>query len=117
VDELPVLAVAAAMARGTTIVSDAAELRVKESDRIEASVSVVRGMGVQAESSPDGFVIEGGGPAAKAGFHLNANGDHRVAMSAVVAGLVTSGETHIADVDCIATSFPDFLPLIESLRV
>jgi 3-phosphoshikimate 1-carboxyvinyltransferase len=117
VDELPVLAVAAAMARGTTVVGDAAELRVKESDRIDASVSLVRGMGVQAESSPDGFVIEGGGPGIKAGFDVDANGDHRVAMSAVVAGLVTSGETHIAGVDSIATSFPDFLPLIESLRV
>jgi 3-phosphoshikimate 1-carboxyvinyltransferase len=111
IDELPVLAVAAAFAEGITTVRDAAELRVKESDRIEAIVGGLRAIGVEAESRPDGFVVQGGG--ARGGEVLT-HGDHRIAMAFSVAGLrVPVGIDECASVQ---TSYPDFFAELERVR-
>ncbi len=108
IDELPVLAVAGALAQGTTIIRDAAELRVKESDRIEAIVENLRAMGARVETRPegDGLVIHGGVPLR--GARLKSFGDHRIAMAFAIAGLFADGETIIDGTECVATSYPGF---------
>jgi len=117
IDELPILAVAAAFASGETRISDAAELRVKESDRISSTVGFLRAMGVQVEEMPDGMVIEGGGVDAELlPTRVHAGGDHRIAMSAAVAGLRVRGETQVEGAHSIATSFPQFPTILESVR-
>ncbi|HEY5950699.1 MAG TPA: 3-phosphoshikimate 1-carboxyvinyltransferase [Kofleriaceae bacterium] len=115
IDELPILAVLAARARGTTVVRDAEELRVKESDRIATTCAMLRGFGVACEAHPDGFTVEGrpDGPLEPARVH--AEGDHRIAMAAAVAGLVASGTTHIDDADNVATSYPGFAAALTQL--
>ncbi|HWP35043.1 MAG TPA: 3-phosphoshikimate 1-carboxyvinyltransferase [Thermodesulfobacteriota bacterium] len=114
IDELPVLAVAAACAEGTTVIRDAEELRVKETDRIASMVEVLARLGAAVRATPDGMVIEGGRPLR--GARVASRGDHRTAMAAAVAGLVAAGETTVEDVACIDTSFPGFATLLESLR-
>jgi 3-phosphoshikimate 1-carboxyvinyltransferase len=116
IDELPVLAVAAALADGETRIRDAAELRVKESDRIAATVRLLQAMGVDAEEQPDGMIIRGTAGASLAPAEVAADGDHRIAMAAAVAGLCGRGETVVNGTTCIATSFPAFPRLIEQLR-
>jgi 3-phosphoshikimate 1-carboxyvinyltransferase len=106
IDELPVFALIATQAHGQTVVKDAAELRVKETDRIATTVSELRKMGAQIEETPDGFVVEG--PTLLHGARVNSHGDHRLAMALAVAGLLADGVTSIEDVDCIADSFPGF---------
>jgi 3-phosphoshikimate 1-carboxyvinyltransferase len=115
IDELPILAVLAARARGTTVVRDAEELRVKESDRIATTCAMLRSFGVTCEAHPDGFTVEGrpDGPLEPGNVH--AEGDHRIAMAAAVAGLVASGTTHIDDADNVATSYPGFAAALTSL--
>ena len=115
VDELPILAVAAAHAAGDTVVRNAAELRVKESDRISNSAAIVRGMGVGVETAADGFTVVGEGMRAMESFEVDATGDHRIAMSAVVAALSGKGETVIHGAESIASSFPQFMPLLEDI--
>ena len=105
IDEFPVLAVAAACARGTTVIGGAAELRVKESDRIAAMAAGLRSLGVQVEERTDGAVIEGG---ALRGGAIDSLGDHRIAMAFAVAGQCVDGEVAIKDVANVATSFPGF---------
>jgi 3-phosphoshikimate 1-carboxyvinyltransferase len=116
IDELPVLAVAAAAADGETEVRDAAELRVKESDRIAALASELGRMGARVEERPDGFRVEGRGrrPALR-GARVRSFGDHRLAMALVVAGLSADGETLVEDADCIATSYPGFVAACRQL--
>jgi 3-phosphoshikimate 1-carboxyvinyltransferase len=112
IDEMPILAVAAACAEGPTVVRDAAELRVKESDRIRALASELGKMGVAIEERPDGFRIAGRPPGAGAPFRaarVSSWGDHRLAMALVVAGLLADGPTIVEGIDCIATSYPDFV--------
>ena len=106
IDELPVIAVAATQAHGTTTVHDASELRVKESDRITALVTELRKLGAQIEELPDGFEVHG--PSPLHGSVVDAHGDHRLAMSLAVAGLVAHGETTILGTDSIPVSFPGF---------
>jgi 3-phosphoshikimate 1-carboxyvinyltransferase len=106
IDELPVLAVAGALANGTTIIRHAAELRVKETDRIAAIAHNLRIMGVQVIEMADGLEIHG--PAPLRGAKLASFGDHRIAMAFAVAGLFADGETVIQDADCIRTSYPNF---------
>ena len=106
VDEIPVFAVAAALAAGPTTIRDAAELRVKEVDRIAAIVKELRGFGVQIEQRPDGVIIQGG--ASLSGCHCDSWGDHRMAMALAVAALAAEGSTTIADPFCVSSSFPDF---------
>jgi 3-phosphoshikimate 1-carboxyvinyltransferase len=110
IDELPLLAVAASQAEGTTEVSGAAELRVKESDRIAAMVSGLRVLGARAEETPDGMVIEG--PATLGGGAIDSLGDHRVAMSFAIAGLVSADGVRVGRWSCVDTSFPGFLDVL-----
>jgi 3-phosphoshikimate 1-carboxyvinyltransferase len=108
IDEFPILFIAAAAASGTTRVTGAAELRVKESDRIAVMAKGLRALGVAITETPDGAVIEGG---AIGGGDVDSAGDHRCAMSFAVAGLVAGGEVRIADCANVATSFPGFVEL------
>ena len=107
VDELPVLCIAAAAAEGETMIRDAAELRAKESDRIAAMAQELRKMGVEIKEHPDGMTIRGG--KGLRGAVCSSHGDHRVAMSMAVAGLIAEGETTITDAEWIDTSFPGFV--------
>jgi 3-phosphoshikimate 1-carboxyvinyltransferase len=115
VDELPILAVAAAHALGPTVVVDAGELRVKESDRIRGIASIVAGMGIDIETHGTGFVVNGLGTRQMQAFEVDATGDHRIAMSGVVAGLSGKGETVIHGADSIGSSFPQFMSILENL--
>jgi 3-phosphoshikimate 1-carboxyvinyltransferase len=106
IDELPVLAVAAAVADGETIIKDAAELRVKESDRIAALARELGAIGARVEAQPDGLAIRGV-PVLRGG-RAQSGGDHRVAMAVAVAGLRAAAPVTVDDTDCIRTSFPGF---------
>jgi 3-phosphoshikimate 1-carboxyvinyltransferase len=108
IDEIPILAVAAAMAEGTTVFRDAAELRVKESDRIASMVAALSAVGVSAEPLPDGLAVHGRGGEPLDGGHIDAHGDHRIAMAMAVAGLVSRSPVVIAGWDAVATSYPTF---------
>jgi 3-phosphoshikimate 1-carboxyvinyltransferase len=110
IDEIPVLCVAAAYAEGTTVIRDAAELRVKESDRIATMAAELRKMGVAVTESPDGMEITG--RESLTGALSESHGDHRVAMSMAVAGLAARGETSVRDAGWIETSFPGFERLL-----
>jgi 3-phosphoshikimate 1-carboxyvinyltransferase len=111
IDEFPALFVAAAAAQGRTIVRGAAELRVKESDRIATMAAGLQALGVRIEETPDGAIIDGG--TFRAGT-VDSHGDHRIAMSFAAAGLVARGEVIIRDCANVATSFPGFLELANS---
>jgi len=106
IDELPVIAIAAAHAEGTTVIRDAAELRVKESDRIATIAGELRKMGAVVRELPDGMEITG--KERLAGAVCESHGDHRIAMSMAMAGLAASGETTVKDTAWIETSFPGF---------
>jgi len=110
IDEFPALFVAAACARGRTVVSGAAELRVKESDRIAVMAEGLRALGIDATPTPDGMVIEGRGeqPAVFAPGAVYAHADHRIAMSFAMAALRAAGELAVHDATNVATSFPGF---------
>ncbi|MFT5682080.1 MAG: 3-phosphoshikimate 1-carboxyvinyltransferase [Myxococcota bacterium] len=112
IDELPVIAVAAAVASGQTTVTDAAELRVKESDRIATTVAMLRSFGARITPQPDGFVVDGGTPLHSGEIHPR--GDHRIAMAGAVAGLLAGGT--LSDPDCMAVSFPGFLATLSALQ-
>lgn len=113
IDEFPIFAIAATQAQGETIVRDAQELRVKESDRIATLAQELRKMGAQIEERGDGFVIVG--PSPLRGARVSAHNDHRLAMSLAVAGLLAQGETHIEGWDCVADSFPNFAELLSQV--
>ncbi|HET7504479.1 MAG TPA: 3-phosphoshikimate 1-carboxyvinyltransferase [Kofleriaceae bacterium] len=115
IDELPVLGVLAARARGTTTIRDAAELRVKESDRIATTCAMLRAFGVACEPRDDGFVVEGNPDRPLRGARVHADGDHRIAMAAAVAALVADGPTEIDDADNVATSYPGFAAALTRL--
>jgi 3-phosphoshikimate 1-carboxyvinyltransferase len=113
IDEFPILAVAATQAQGETIVRGAAELRVKETDRIATTVQELCRMGAKIEPHPGGFVVHG--PTPLTGTAVHSHGDHRLAMALVVAGLIATGETMVRDVACVADSFPGFDAAVASL--
>ena len=113
IDEIPALAVAACAAAGVTRIRDAAELRVKESDRIRTIATQLGRMGADIVELPDGLEIRGG-PRLH-GAVVESAGDHRIAMAMVVAGLVADGVTVVEDTACIATSFPDFVETLNEL--
>jgi 3-phosphoshikimate 1-carboxyvinyltransferase len=113
IDEVPALAVIACIASGTTVIRDAAELRVKESDRIRTIAAELGRMGGRVTERPDGLSIEGG--RALTGAVVSSGGDHRMAMALVVAGLGARGETVVEDTECIATSFPGFVEAVNRL--
>lgn len=114
IDELPVIAVMAACAEGTTVITDAAELRVKESDRIRAVAEGISAMGADITPTADGFVIHGGKPLHGAKIHTY--DDHRIAMSFAVAGLAAEGETILDDESCVRISYPSFFQDLAALE-
>ena len=117
IDEIPVLAVAAASARGTTTVGGAAELKVKESDRIAAMVAALGAVGAAAAERPDGLVVEGRAGRPLAGGRVQAAGDHRVAMSMAIAALAADAPVEIEGWDAVATSYPSFEEDYERCRI
>lgn len=114
IDEIPVLAVLATQCLGTTIIRDAQELTVKESNRITVVAEHLNAMGAKVTPTEDGMVIEG--PTPLRGTVVQAGGDHRIAMAFAVAGLIADGETVISGFDSVATSYPDFCAHLEVLR-
>jgi 3-phosphoshikimate 1-carboxyvinyltransferase len=115
IDEIPVLAVLATQCGGTSVIRDARELRVKESDRIELVAEGLRRMGATVETFEDGMEIKG--PCRLRSAKIDARGDHRIAMAFAVAGLVAEGQTEIEGADSIATSYPGFERDLESLAI
>jgi 3-phosphoshikimate 1-carboxyvinyltransferase len=114
IDELPLLAVVGSQTAGGLEIRDARELRVKESDRISAVVENLRAMGASVEEYEDGMRVEGS--ARLRGAHVRSFGDHRIAMAFAVAALTAEGETYIEGAEeCVAVSFPEFFPLLESV--
>jgi 3-phosphoshikimate 1-carboxyvinyltransferase len=113
IDELPVLCVVATAAAGVTIVADAAELRVKESDRIGAVAQGLRALGGDVEERPDGLAISG---RPLQGGHVDSRGDHRVAMAFAVAGLLATAPVTVKGAESIAVSFPDFVRVLDAVR-
>ena len=114
IDELPVIAVLAAYAEGETIIRDAQELRVKESDRIAVTEKVLSAMGADIQGTEDGFLIHGG--KALHGARVSSHQDHRIAMSLAVAAQNAEGEVIIEDGDAVRISYPDFFRDLEKLR-
>ena len=114
IDELPLVAALATAAEGETVVRGAAELRVKESDRIRGTVAGLRALGAEAEELPDGFVVRGGG--LLAGGSVDAQEDHRLAMAFAVAALTAKEPVSVTGIGSVDDSFPGFLPTLESLR-
>lgn len=116
IDEFPILAAVAAFAEGETRITGAAELRVKESDRITLMVEGLRACGVDADELPDGLVVQGRGPkGVRGGAEIRTLGDHRIAMSFLVLGLASKDPVIVDDADMIATSFPGFAAFMQSL--
>lgn len=114
IDEIPILCIAAALAEGKTVIRDASELRVKESDRISATVEGLKALGSTIEEHPDGMTIIG--VEKLQGATCNSYKDHRIAMSFGIAGLVASGETTIQGADAVGASYPTFWDILESVN-
>lgn len=112
IDEFPALFVAAAAAEGQTVVSGAAELRVKESDRLAAMATGLRALGMQVDETEDGAALHGG--VRLGSGTIESHGDHRIAMAFAIAGQISDGEVRINDIANVATSFPDFDGLARS---
>jgi 3-phosphoshikimate 1-carboxyvinyltransferase len=117
VDELPLFALAAGMARGTSVVTGAAELRVKESDRIESVKDALRPLGVHIEGFADGFRVRGVPARPRGGAVVEARGDHRIAMLGTVAGLVSREGVELRGAEAVAVSFPDFFAMVDSIAL
>ena len=115
IDEVPILTVLATQAKGKSIIHDADELRVKETDRIHSMVSQLSKIGARIEAKGNTIVVEG--PTALHGAKVNSFKDHRTAMSLVVAGMLADGETTVRDIECINTSFPNFFELLKKMKV
>ena len=115
IDELPILAVAAALADGRTIIRDAHELRVKETDRIAAVAKNLRAFGVQVDEKEDGMEIEGG--AKLRGATVESFGDHRIAMAFAILATFADGPSHIRDTACVDTSYPGFYEMLRKLAM
>jgi 3-phosphoshikimate 1-carboxyvinyltransferase len=114
VDELPLFALAAAMARGESVVTGAEELRAKETDRIETVVSGLRGLGAHITAAADGFRVRGV-PTRLRGGRFESHDDHRLAMLGALAGLVSRDGVEVVDPECAAISFPGFYELLDGL--
>lgn len=113
IDELPVIAVLATQAEGVTVIRDAQELRVKETDRIATVVAELSKMGARIEATPDGMIIHG--PTPLVGARCDSYGDHRIGMALAVAGLIADGPTEIARAEAVAVSFPDFFDRLRTV--
>lgn len=110
IDEIPVLAVAACFAQGTTIIKDAQELKVKESNRIKTIITELKKFGANITETNDGMIIQGGTPLK--GCTVESYQDHRIAMAMAVAGMCASGQTEITGAECVTISFPNFFELL-----
>jgi 3-phosphoshikimate 1-carboxyvinyltransferase len=115
IDEIPVLAVVAARARGVTRFRDAAELRVKESDRVATTAAMLRAFGITVDEHPDGLDVHGAPGRPLRAARIDAAGDHRIAMAAAVGALAADGPCTVDDVDNVATSFPTFVEVMRGL--
>ena len=113
IDELPLLAVVGTQVRGGIEIRDAAELRVKETDRIAATVANLRAMGAAVEEYDDGLAVAG--PTCLRGGLIDSRGDHRIAMAFTIAALLAAGDSEIAGAECVAVSFPEFFGVLESV--
>lgn len=113
IDEIPVLSVLATQIKGTSTIRGARELRVKETDRLKAIALNIRRLGGEIKELPDGLVITGG--TTLRGAVVESFGDHRMAMSMAIAGLIAEGETVVKDSSCINISFPEFVPFLKKL--
>lgn len=113
IDELPVIAVLACFAEGTTIIKDAQELKVKESNRIDTVVDNLKRMGADVEATDDGMIVHGGKPLH--GATIDSHLDHRIAMSFAIAGGIVDGETDILGAECVNISYPDFYETLGKL--
>ena len=113
IDEIPIIAVMACFAEGTTIIKDAQELKVKESNRIEVIVENLQRMGADITPTDDGMIINGGKPLK--GTVLGSRHDHRIAMSFAIAGLASEGKTEIIGSECVNISYPNFYSDLQSL--
>ncbi|CAN5338065.1 3-phosphoshikimate 1-carboxyvinyltransferase [soil metagenome] len=113
IDELPILAVVGSQIEGGLEIRDAAELRVKETDRISATVANLRAMGCEVEEYEDGMFVKGRTPLR--GARLDARGDHRIAMAFTIAALIADGASEIDGAECVRISFPEFFPALESV--
>jgi 3-phosphoshikimate 1-carboxyvinyltransferase len=114
IDELPLLAVAAAFAEGDSVIADAAELRVKESDRIATTAAMLKAFGIEVEEKKDGMIVRGGHP--RGGGSIASHGDHRIAMAGAVAALAAApGGVTIDDAEAIDVSFPEFFQTLGRL--
>jgi len=114
IDEIPVLAVAATQAQGTTVIRDAGELRLKESDRLTAICKNLQAMGANVRETKDGMIITG--PTSLHGAEIESYDDHRIAMAFAIAGLIATGETLIKNGSCTEISFPGFFDLLDRIR-
>jgi 3-phosphoshikimate 1-carboxyvinyltransferase len=117
IDEVPAVCVLAARSEGVTEICDAAELRVKESDRLAAMARVLRAFGVRCEELPDGLRIEGQPEGPLRAAEVESGGDHRIAMAATLLALVADGPSRVRDVGCVGTSFPRFAGTLRALGV
>lgn len=114
IDEIPILAVMAAHAEGTTVIKDAAELKVKETNRIATVTENLKAMGCNITPTADGMIIEGGSPLS--GARIQSHMDHRIAMAFAIAGLTAKGETVIEDSQYVDVSYPEFFEAVERIR-
>ena len=113
IDELPIINIMAACANGTTVIRDAAELKVKESNRIDVMVQYLSAMGCDITGTDDGMIIRGGQPLH--GTEVDSHLDHRIAMAFAIAGLIAGGETAIEDSQCVDVSYPEFFATLNSI--
>lgn len=114
IDEIPIIAILAAVARGRTVIKDASELKVKESNRIDVMADNLSRMGADVTPTEDGLIINGGKPLH--GATIDSKSDHRIAMSFAIASLIAEGETEIVDAECVNISYPGFYGDLESLN-
>ena len=114
IDEIPIVAIAAACAEGVTVISGCEELRVKESDRIHSVATGLQDIGISVGERQDGLIIQGGKPS---GGTIDSFGDHRIAMAFAVIGAVSESGVKIVNCDCVSTSFPDFTKLARSAGI
>jgi 3-phosphoshikimate 1-carboxyvinyltransferase len=115
IDEYPILAIAAAYADGETVMRGVGEMRIKESDRIALMAAGLEGCGVDVEEEPEGFIVRGNGEPPKGGATVETHGDHRIAMSHLVLGLASREPVTVDEPGMIATSFPGFAEMMQSL--
>jgi 3-phosphoshikimate 1-carboxyvinyltransferase len=113
IDEVPVIAVMATQAKGKTVIRDAQELKVKETDRIATVVSELSKLGAKVTPTDDGMIIEG--PTPLTGSRIDSRGDHRIGMAMAIAGLAAAGETWIENDEAIAVSFPNFAQILAEI--